>query len=553
MKRHAMIRFFAVLLFAALLFALPGAAEEKKEVVYELIPFGVTDSDAVWNVQVALEKLYYLSVSDGFVRGTFDVPTSQALHAFCEDHNVTNLLPPEGITPRLQKYLLEESPAPRATDTPEPVVITDTPAPEDTPFPVFVKGDTAEIIGNVQEALWQRGYFEGIEGSYVSGRLDDVTETALKRFCEVIQAEYVPEAGLTAFLYNRVMASNAPEYPRPTEAPVQVINYDSRGEQVRQAQQRLYDLGYFRDLDEPEWDHYDVPTANAVRLFCQVNGVPEHPNGIDMNIWDRLMGDGAKPNPVPRTEIDRGAQNENVRIIQDRLNDLGYYKNRQRTGACDADMLAAVADFARANHISYQDGPISVALQEDILRENAIPYSEQAVKTGFGENVQKFLTGPVHFMGIGMPAWVMIMAIVVILALLVFLLIRAFSTDTKKEPAKPDTKDTWSGGKAAGGGARTGRVELEISYRGSTRMAAVSLDKPLRIGRSEGTLPLDESDSDISRRHCQLYFRGDALLLRDYSTNGTKVNGQPYHNCECVIHDGDSIQLGSHEIRVRIQ
>ena len=77
------------------------------------------------------------------------------------------------------------------------------------------------------------------------------------------------------------------------------------------------------------------------------------------------------------------------------------------------------------------------------------------------------------------------------------------------------------------------------------------MDKPLRIGRNERTLPLDPGDSDISRQHCQISFRGDALILRDYSTNGTEVNHQPYHNCECVIHSGDVIKIGDHEITVR--
>ena len=76
------------------------------------------------------------------------------------------------------------------------------------------------------------------------------------------------------------------------------------------------------------------------------------------------------------------------------------------------------------------------------------------------------------------------------------------------------------------------------------------MDKPLRIGRTERTLPLD-NDSDISRQHCQMSFRGNVLILRDYSTNGTEVNGQVYHNCECVIHSGDTIKIGRHELTVR--
>ena len=86
----------------------------------------------------------------------------------------------------------------------------------------------------------------------------------------------------------------------------------------------------------------------------------------------------------------------------------------------------------------------------------------------------------------------------------------------------------------------------------ASRSVTVSLDTPLRIGRSENTLPLDPNDSDISRMHCQLYFRGDALILRDYSTNGTYLNNTLTHNCEAVVRDRDTIRLGNHVITVHL-
>ena len=142
--------------------------------------------------------------------------------------------------------------------------------------------------------------------------------------------------------------------------------------------------------------------------------------------------------------------------------------------------------------------------------------------------------------------WYWIVGGVIVVAGLIFLLIRVFSSGKGKNDAA--APEGISGGVSSGGGRQ---VSMEVRYKGSYRQENVNVDKPLRIGRNERTLPLDPSDSDISRQHCQMSFRGDTLILRDYSTNGTEVNGQSFHNCECVVHSGDTLRIGHHEITVR--
>ncbi len=546
----------AVIPFTAL------AEEKKKEYDYQVIYYLTKDSDLVWDIQAQLEKLYYLNPEEvHFVRGTFDEATWYALVEFCKVNNTEELLYTEEgfqvIQPRLEKFILEESPKPKATATPVPVVITATPAPQPTPFPVYRLGDDgSEIIGTVQEALWRLGYFDGIEGQYVAGRFDDVTEAAIQRFCEVIQVQYVREDGLTRALFMRVIADNAPQNPKPAEPSFTFIYYDSTGEQVRKAQDILWDLDYFRDLSEPEWGHYDAVTSEALGLFCRVNNVPVHPYGIDEKIWEKLNGKEILPNPLPLADISRGQQDGQVEELQERLFVLGYYKNRQRTGKCDADMIAAVSDFAKANQIIFEKETITVAVQNAILAESAIPYSEEAVKKGFGETISDGLTKQVSFLGLQMPLYLTILLAVIILALLAFLLVRAFSSDDhrkeKEKPASVNSAVSYTM-PPSGGGSDMPRLKLDISYRGFTNSVTVNMDKPLRIGRTENTLPIDSSDSDISRRHCQLYFRDrSTLLLRDYSTNGTTVNNQSVNNCETVVNDRDVIQIGSHQIVVHI-
>ena len=559
-----------ILLIAVMAFIIPfaaGAEEKKKEYDYKIVYYLTKDSDLVWDIQAQLEKLYYLDPEvDHFVRGTLDETTWYALLDFCEVNNTKELLYTEEgyqvIQPRLEKFILEESPKPKPTATPAPVVVTPTPAPQPTAFPVYHVGDDGpEIIGSVQEALFKLGYFEGIEGRYVAGRFDEVTEAAIQRFCEIIQVQYVQEDGLTQALYMRIIAEDAPQNPKPEAPSFSLIVYDSTGDEVRQAQNILWDLEYFRNLPEPEWGHYDSVTSEALRRFCEVNNVPMHPNGIDIKIWEKLNSKDALPNPLPLTDITEGQQDEQVEALQERLFVLGYYKNRKRTGICDADMIAAVADFAKANQIIYEKGSISVAVHNAILAESAIPYSEEAVKKGFGEKLSEGLTRQVSFLGLQMPLYLTILLAVIILAVLVFFLVRAFSSDDRKEKKGNvqtlgnivNSGTTGYSMPPSGGGSGMPQLKLDISYRGFTNSVTVNMDKPLRIGRTENTLPIDPNDSDVSRRHCQIYFRDrSTLLLRDYSTNGTIVNNQPINNCETVLNDRDVIKIGGHQIIVHI-
>ena len=207
-------------------------------------------------------------------------------------------------------------------------------------------------------------------------------------------------------------------------------------------------------------------------------------------------------------------------------------------------MDAALNDFKEVNHISYDGETLTVALQDAILSESALQLPPDFHVSH--EPPSNFLTDPVEFLGMKMPMYLLILVVVIILAGLAFLVIRVFSS------GKGD-KGNASGEYNLGGSASSSgrKLNLDIRYHGNIRQETVSMDKPLRIGRNERTLPLDPGDSDISRQHCQISFRGETLILRDYSTNGTEVNRQMYHNCECVIHSGDTVKIGNHEITVR--
>lgn len=110
--KKARISFIILILLSVVAFAaLPGASAETEPAVYRLIPY-MEQSDAVFDVQTALLRLGYLGKGSDFTLGIFDDATLKALRLFCEDNHIA--LPAEGISPEIQKYLLEKSPSPRA-------------------------------------------------------------------------------------------------------------------------------------------------------------------------------------------------------------------------------------------------------------------------------------------------------------------------------------------------------------------------------------------------------------------------------------------------------
>jgi uncharacterized membrane protein YhaH (DUF805 family) len=67
----------------------------------------------------------------------------------------------------------------------------------------------------------------------------------------------------------------------------------------------------------------------------------------------------------------------------------------------------------------------------------------------------------------------------------------------------------------------------------------------ISIGRdSSCDIHVDERYDDVSRKHATVVADGTGLLLKDFSTNGSYVNGQKIHHSKCVIRQGDQIILG---------
>ncbi|MFN0070947.1 MAG: LCP family protein [Chloroflexota bacterium] len=75
---------------------------------------------------------------------------------------------------------------------------------------------------------------------------------------------------------------------------------------------------------------------------------------------------------------------------------------------------------------------------------------------------------------------------------------------------------------------------------------------PLSLGR-DGTCFIVLPDAQVSRKHAELYLRGDVPVIRDAgSSNGTRVNGEQLHDhAERVLSHADTLAIGPYRLIFR--
>ena len=315
-------------------------------------------------------------------------------------------------------------------------------------------------------------------------------------------------------------------------------------------------MGLAVNLSEAE--HFDEDLAEVLRMFVKANGLGEDipAEGITLDLYSRIMSDTAVAFASQRKTLQAGDTGAIVDELQKRLFDLNCYQKGKRTSVVDDDMLAAVKNFAQANQIEFDGITIPVETQDAILRDDVKSY-DVAVEEG------GFMTRPMSVLGLQLPTYLVIVIAVLLVAGLAVLLIFTFSGGKKRKETGADNisgfNSSGGGGSVVTSGGGSGvtngngrKCTVELSYMGNTKTATVDLSQPLRIGRGENTLPLDSRDTDISRKHCQVSLRGNYLILRDYSTNGTRVNGVNKHNCETVISEYDTVNIGGHNLKFKL-
>ncbi len=129
----------------------------------------------------------------------------------------------------------------------------------------------------------------------------------------------------------------------PTPTPL-ILRAGSQGEEVKQLQQRLLELGFYTGLVDGQ---YGQGTAEAVRLFQTQHGLSA--DGLAGNETRTLLfSDNVAtyiPTPVPSptpSSLAKGDKNGAVKALQQRLKDLGFY-----TSGVDGDYGGGTQEAVR--------------------------------------------------------------------------------------------------------------------------------------------------------------------------------------------------------------
>lgn len=246
----------------------------------------------------------------------------------------------------------------------------------DTAVPAFEPleyGASGELVSYVQQRLSELGYYDGkISGNFLEG-----TRNCLKR----LQKDYGLE--ITGKLDEET-------WQLLLTAQYRVLKNGDDGDEVARLQQRLIDLGY---LDAKATGKFRSATEGAVKNFQKQNGLDV--TGVaDLDIQQRLFGEsalakGVSPTPTPDPMTDagdindvvivgdgestedsrenvpfarrmtRGTQSENVKKVQTRLKELGFFDG-PISGYYMDQTIAAVKKFQEYNGL-----PIDADVDEE--------------------------------------------------------------------------------------------------------------------------------------------------------------------------------------------
>ena len=180
---------------------------------------------------------------------------------------------------------------------------------------------------------------------------------------------------------------------------------------------------------------------------------------------------------------------------------------------------------------------ISAALQKRLFAEDAAPYApgEGGETLSTAQRILDYFASPSSLMGLSLPNGVLWGVGFILVCVIVVLLVRLLSPGSASA-GKASPGSAVTPGSAPGRLAR-GEMVFTVDYNGKTCVYREQINNYLRIG--------------ISRKHCEIYMKAGKLMLRDFSSNGTFVNGELCHHAERALYSGDMLKVGDHRITVQ--
>ncbi len=348
-----------------------------------------SSGDSVWQLQEKLKELGYYT---GTVDGDYGSGTTNAVKAFQE----VNKLYSDGIAGKqtqdaLYSYYAIPKPknsgsssssgssnsTPKRTSTPKP-----TATPNLSKARYLKVGMSGSDVRQVQNRLISLGYLSGS----ADGDFGGATETAVKAFQK--KAKIWDDGIAGPDTQEKLFASNAPKAGSVAAAVGVSLKEGMDGDEVRALQKRLITLGYLKGTADGD---FGTATKTAVTAFQQNNGLKA--DGIaGTATQNKLYAGDAVPasgssggnSTVPPssgngtyTTLRDGDSGDNVRRLQEKLKELGYY-----TGTVDgkygSGTVTAVLSFQSMSGLT-ADGVAGPATQQrlygDSSSSNRIPGS----------------------------------------------------------------------------------------------------------------------------------------------------------------------------------
>ena len=355
--------------------------------------------EAVYILQAQLFELGYYS---GRIDGRFSAETTDAVKAFQR----ANGLAADGIAGKGTQRALTDGSAVSA-----PVHESqngEEPLPQAGKLTTLRRGDESDEVRVLQQYLLSMGFLS----SQPDGQFGSGTERAVKLFQEAngLTADGVAGPGTLSILYSGEAVTyagyfgggsssqNGQDAPRPASTPKPdmetVIQWESEGENVRQYQTRLMELGYLEARHVT--GKFNQPTVDATKAFQTMNDLkvdgaagPQSlkliysDEAIDANgvRWGDHLSSAAGAfgqagmageTQVAVTEVlSAGMSGDEVRRLQRRLSELGFLSASFVSGVYDSATQQAVRQFQTANGLT-SDGAAGSATQSRLYASGAV-------------------------------------------------------------------------------------------------------------------------------------------------------------------------------------
>ena len=346
------------------------------------------EGDEGENVYILQAYLFELGYYTGRIDGRFSAETTEAVKAFQRANGLTA----DGIAGKGTQSKLTSGSAIPAGNANENGQESGTP-PQTSELTTLRRGDKSAQVMVMQQYLMELGYLS----TQPDGQFGAGTERAVKLFQEAngLTADGVAGKGTLSILYGGSAvayggsssgSSSSGSVPSATATPKPntdiVIQWESEGDDVRQYQQRLVELGYLSS--KYVTGKFNQPTVEATKAFQTMNGLkvdgaagPQSLKLIYSN--DALNADGVRVGDLLMSSsgtgvsevLTAGMTGEQVRQVQSRLAELGYLSASFVNGVYDDNTRQAIRRFQQANGLT-ADGAAGSATQSRLYASGAV-------------------------------------------------------------------------------------------------------------------------------------------------------------------------------------